>query len=65
MNHIETKVLTAVIGLIGSFSVWFMKDISTNTRELNIKVATLIEKNSSFEKRVDRIETTIYGGLQK
>lgn len=65
MNHIETKVLTAVIGIIGSFSLWFMKDISTNMRDLNIKVATVIEKNSYTEKRVEKLETIIYGGLKK
>lgn len=56
MNHIETKVLTMIIGVLGSFSVWFMKDISANTRELNYKVATVIEKNSSLESRVIRLE---------
>lgn len=56
MNQIETKVLVAIIGVLGSFSCWFMKDISENTRELNIKVATVIEKNSSIEKRVEILE---------
>jgi hypothetical protein len=65
MNHIETKVLTAVIGIIGSFALWFMKDISTNMRDLNIKVATVIEKNSYTEKRVEKLETIILGGLKK
>ena len=60
MNHIETKVLISVIGLLGSFSVWFMKDISENTKELNIIVAMIIEKNVSLESRVTRIENNIY-----
>jgi outer membrane murein-binding lipoprotein Lpp len=59
MNHIETKVLTAVIGILGSMSVWFMSDISSNMRELNSKVAVVFEKNSSLEKRVERVEFKI------
>lgn len=59
MNHIESKVLTAVIGILGSMSVWFMSDISTNMRELNSKVAISFERNLNLEKRVEKTEYRI------
>jgi hypothetical protein len=59
MNRIETKVLTSVIGLLGTVSIWFMKDISSNMKQLNVNVATVIERNNSLEKRVDKIENYI------
>ena len=60
MNHIETKVLISVIGLLGSFSVLFMKDISENIRELNVKVDIVLEENISLVSRVNRIENIVY-----
>lgn len=58
MNHIESKVLTAIIGVLGSFSVVFMKDISLNMKELNIKVTQALERYISLEQRVTRLEIT-------
>jgi len=60
VNRIETKVLTAIIGVIGTVTTLLIKDISSNIRELNVNVSTVIERTVSHEKRIERIEKKIF-----
>jgi len=60
VNRIETKVLTAIIGVIGTVTTLLIKDISTNIRDLNVNVSTVVERTSSHEKRIERIEKRIF-----
>jgi len=57
MNRIETKVLTAIIAVIGSVTTLLVNDISKNLKELNQSVSTVLERTSGHEKRIEKLET--------
>lgn len=41
---------------IAGFTVKYLKEISKNLQDLNVKVAVIIERHENLEKRVEKLE---------
>ena len=59
MNRIESRVLIAVITIIGTVTTTVVKDINKNIQDLNSNVATIVERTLAHEKRIEKLETKI------
>lgn len=53
-------ILLGILSFIGSLAVKSLMRLAHNVNEINEKLAVLITKHDSLEKRVDKIEET-YG----